>query len=152
MKKLIFILLMIPALCSGQAIYVSFQPADLGFGLRGDYKIFYGSLSYGNGGIYRKYDLEHHVKMTAGVMILLKPYNGFEFFPTAGINYHILSHAEIDGLIVNPKIFNPLSFELGLTVYMGRFALGMRTDILRWEPCVDLGYKFKAGRCSFHRL
>jgi hypothetical protein len=143
MKRLIFLLFFIPAICSGQAVYISFQPADLGFGLRGDYKIFYGSLSYGNGGIYRNYDLDHHVKITAGVMIPLKPdASGFEFYPSVGINYHTLNHAEIGGLTVDPKIFNPLSFELGLTVYMGRFALGMRTDILRWEPCVDLGFKF----------
>lgn len=139
MKTLIFLLLFIPIICSGQAVYISHQPADLGIGLRVDYKRFYGSLSYGNGGFYKEYNLEHHVKITTGFMIPLKSdYNGWEFFPTIGVNYHSekIKYPYIKVTEINP------SFELGLTVYMGWVAFGVRTDCLRWEPCVDLGVNF----------
>lgn len=152
MKKLIFILLIsMPVSIMAQnyfpALYISFQPADFGVGIRVDYRVkrlgLYNSISYGNWGIYKKYDVRHHTKFTIGVLIPIRDYHTWKYNFTAGINYHLLGSAIMDNIPVDPKIFNPWSFELGLSVYTTRrFALGVRTDILRWEPCVDLHYKF----------
>ena len=136
---------MVCVLCSaqphGNAIYIALQPVDFGVGVRVDHNMIYGSLTYGNGNVYRKNDLSNHVKATLGVLIPLKDYNGWKYDLTAGINYHTFNFISKDYL--NPKIFNPWSFELGLTIKMKRFAIGMRTDILRWEPCVDIGIPLK---------
>ena len=150
MKKLIFLLLIsMPVVGIAQrypsALYVALQPVDFGVGVRGDYYInglgLYSSVSYGNWGLYRQYDIKHHTKFTTGVLLPLPDYEGNKFDITAGLNYHLLGSVMLDGSPLNPNIFNPWSFELGVTVKLKRFALGVRTDILRWEPCVDIGFK-----------
>lgn len=127
------------------AIYVVFQPVDFGVGVRGDYYInnlgLYSSVSYGNWGFYKRYDIQHHIKFSTGVLFPLSDYNEGTFDFTAGINYHLLE-STIENPYLNPKIFNPWSFELGITAKLKRFAIGARTDILRWEPCVDVGFLF----------
>ena len=146
MKKLLLITALLLSLLTikAQTIYVSHQPVDFGLGVRGDYHIngmgLYSSVSYGNWGIYKEYDIKHHVKLTTGVLVPLPEYNGGTFDITAGLNYHLLQSSEHPSL--NPKIFTPWSFELGLTSKLGRFAIGVRTDVLRWEPCVDVGFNF----------
>ncbi|MBK5202140.1 MAG: hypothetical protein JJE45_00260 [Prolixibacteraceae bacterium] len=155
MKKLIFLLLIsvsFSAMAQRQpsALYLSHQPVDFGIGVRGDYYIngfgLYSSVSYGNWGLYRQFDIKHHVKLSTGVLLPLPDYNGGKFDVTAGINYHLLGSVMLDDSPLNPKIFNPWSFELGLTVKLKRFAIGVRTDILRWEPCVDAGFKLFKGQ------
>lgn len=132
------------------AIYLAFQPADLGVGIRYDYHIkdlgLYSSISYGDLGIYRHYGVRHHTKLTTGVLLPLRDYGTGNFDVTAGINYHHIGSIIMDGLPINPKIINPWSFELGLSVKLKRFALAIRTDILRWEPCVDIGIPLKYRR------
>lgn len=155
MKRLIVILLLIySSLLYGQknTMYVSFQPADLGLGIRYDH-IFddlgiYESISYGNWGIYDKFGLNHHVKISSGIMleILKTDYNyklkGNTLFFTTAINYHYLGKVRYNNEFVNPKIFNPFSFEFGVTTYTKNTRIGLRTDILRWEPCVDVKLYF----------
>jgi len=152
---LIVVLLLINFSIYGQrnAISIAFQPADFGFGIRYN-RVFkaigyYGSLSYGDWGVYRHNYLSDHVKASIGVMVPLADnvhwgllYGNHLFF-TCGINYHYIGESFGDNAYLNPKIFNPWSFELGVAVYTyRRFALGLRTDILRWEPCVDIGFRF----------
>lgn len=134
-------------MCEGKAqgaIYVAIQPADVGVGIRGDYYFndvgVYSSISYGNGGLYKQFNMKHHVKLTTGVLIPLPDYGTWKYDFTVGINYHYLKDVTIYNIPVNPEILNPLSFELGLTVKMKRLAIAVRTDILRWEPCIDIGY------------
>ena len=152
MKKLLILLLLIPPLLSpGQgnridAVCLVYQPVDNGLGIRIDYQIMnlrlYNSLSYGNQGLYRANNLKQHTKLTAGILIPLQDYRGHKYNIMAGINYH---HLRSDGYFeacLDPRIFDPWSFELGVSIYIGRIAIGTRTDILRWEPCVDIGYRF----------
>lgn len=127
-------------------IYLAYQPWDHGLGLRSDYHInhwagVYGSASYGQWGLYQQSGLGQHVKLTAGILIPYKDYAGGQFDFSLGLNYH-----KVWGEVVENEIFkdDPVfhknwSFELGLTCKLKRFALGVRTDILRWEPCVDIG-------------
>lgn len=136
------------------SLAVSFQPVDLGMGIRYDRYLkdvgVYASVSYGNWALYKDYNLEDHVKATAGLLIPLKDYLGCNYDFTAGINYHVLHQS--NEIIYDPagrrlyelneKILNPWSFELGMRVGMHRFILAIRTDIIRWEPCVDIGFNF----------
>lgn len=150
MKRIIFLIVVSLSFTfskaqSYNAVYVSHQPVDLGIGMRGDYYIkrmgLYSSLSYGNWGFYKREDIKHHVKFTTGVLVPLPDYNGGIFDITAGINYHLFGSIPIESPL-NPHIFNPWSFELGLTTKLRYFAVAIRIDILRWEPCVDIGFTF----------
>jgi hypothetical protein len=143
MKPLLMFLLLLPATLQAQVIYGSFQPADFGLGVRCDYTVkglrVYNSLSYGNGGVYKCNDVRNHIKATVGIMPPLPDYNGNQFNLTAGLNYHHIGSAKLEGATVDSKIFNPLSFEMGLAVRIKGFAFAVSTDILRWEPAIYLG-------------
>ena len=148
MKKL-FILLFIATtiVASGQIqqrLYLATQPFDFGLGLRYDFCPamvgLYGSASYGNGNLYRLSGLQHHIKLTAGLMV--SPDKKRNFYITAGANYHYadLSHAQ--DFILETPIQDRWSFEIGVTrEIFKRFSVGFRTDVLRWEPCVDFGIR-----------
>lgn len=165
MKKLIClltILFLINIKFYGQnAIYISIQPADFGFGVREDHQFkgigIYSSITYGNWGLYGQNHFNNHVKLSIGMMIpiftqdIININEGYKFFFTTAINYHYLSSVKIEDIFVNPKIFNLWSFELGITYTLKRFSIGCRTDILRWEPCVDFGIPFKFKRYDTKR-
>ena len=128
------------------AIYISYQPTDHGLGIRGDYHInywagVYSSASYGQWRLYKWSGLDQHVKLTAGALIPYKDWMGNQHDFSLGLNYHWVSGEIAESEIYkNDKAFDrPWSFELGLTIKYPRFALAVRTDILRWEPCVDIG-------------
>jgi hypothetical protein len=132
------------------ALYLSFQPADLGFGIRGDVHFnywlgAYGSASYGQWRLYKDSGLDQHVKITLGPLIPFTDWMGNQHDFTIGLNYHHTSGEITD--FINFKedgIFHqPWSFELGLTIKYQKFALGFRTDILRWEPCFEIGIPIK---------
>lgn len=132
---------------SFDAVYVAFQPVDFGVGIRADYHLgivgVYNSITYGDWGMYRRFDVRHHVKYTMGVKVPLKDYNNSKYGFTVGINYHKLGSVMVNKEEWNPALFNPWSFEIGFTVYCwNHFAVGIRTDILRKEPCADFGYSF----------
>src|SRR4030042_1514601 len=82
------IIFLLVALCSHktkaqECVYVIHTPADFGFGGRVDYHLwkgknegkdplgFYTALSYGDGGVYARYGLRGHYKLTAGILITL---------------------------------------------------------------------------------
>jgi hypothetical protein len=128
------------------AIYLAYQPTDHGLGIRGDYHIHYlvgvyGSASYGEWRLYKWSGLGQHVKLTTGILIPYKDWMGNQHDFSLGLNYHWISGEVVESEIYkdDPQFHNPWSFEIGLTIKMKRFALGMRTDILRWEPCIDVG-------------
>ena len=129
------------------AIYLAYQPWDHGLGLRYDQHFWkmgaYGSASYGKWGLYQGAGLDDHVKLTLGVLVPLKDWMGNQHDFSIGLNRHFVNAYEVDDPYNNydPGRIEaiPWSFELGLTIKMQRFTLGMRTDILRWEPCIDVG-------------
>lgn len=130
-----------------KAIYLAYQPWDHGLGVRYDqhfWKIgMYGSASYGTLGLYKDAGLEDHFKFTLGFLIPLDDYMGNQHDISIGLNRHFVSSFEIDdpfNLYDTGKLESlPWSFELGFTIKMQRITLAVRTDILRWEPCIDLG-------------
>lgn len=156
MNKLItlIILIIIPGVSIAQnkysnSIYLCFQPADFGIGMRIDYHIIntelYNSLSYGNWGDYRKAGILNHTKLTMGAILFSSEHNRNTYSITTGINYHLFGKQER----YIHRISDPWSFELGVSLKMKRLSFGMRTDVLRWEPCVDVGYRIKMERKRF---
>lgn len=135
--------------------YLLIQPVDFGIGHRLDIGFsttdlqLYESISYGNWGLYRQNGIRDHIKFTIGLMHALKPHTNEktlstdQFFITFGLNYHLLTKYAEPDIPLDSDIFNPWSFELGITAYSWKkVAIGIRTDILRWEPCMDFGYRF----------
>ena len=124
-------------------IYLSYQPADHGLGLRVDYSIgklnLYNSASYGTWGVYKEYGVRDHMKLTQGFMIRIPDYMGFKYYVTGGLNYHEIFNTSYSDFEVDAMIFNHWSFELGFTCKLKRIAIAVATDIPRWEPCVYLG-------------
>jgi hypothetical protein len=136
------------------AIYLLHHPVDYGIGVRVDYYPlknpdsvvqlpgFYNSVSYGSGGLYKLYGLRDHIKISSGVLIPLRPYPPARYAVSAGVNYHSVNRGSPGDIQVNEIILRPWSFEAGLSVYMRRLAVCFSTDILRWEPCIGIGYVF----------
>lgn len=140
------------------AIYLAYQPWDHGLGLRGDYHFnhwagIYGSATYGQWNLYKKSGLGQHMKLTAGVFIPYKDYAGGQFDWSVGLNYHKVwgTVEESEVFKDDPQFHNPWSFELGLTCKLERFAIGVRTDILRWEPCIDVGIPIKEKQSPYRK-
>ena len=156
----IFVIWLMLGLCflcraEGQgAVYLLHQPADFGIGPRVDcfpFRVrdpgwqlpgFYTSLTYGDWGAYRENDLRHHIKFTTGVLIPLKPYRGWNYAVSLGVNYHHLGKEGVVPYWYNQQIYKKWSYEAGLAVKMQGFALCFGTDIPRWEPCVGFGVSF----------
>ncbi len=146
------------------AIYIAYQPWDHGLGLRYDQYIWkmgaYGSVTYGNLGLYKGAGLKNHWKFTAGILIPINDDRmGNQADITLALNRHFVKTFDVDDPYNNyddtGRIENtPWSFELGMTIKLRRFALGMRTDILRWEPCIDIGIplSFEMKRKMQHRF
>lgn len=132
------------------AIYLSYQPIDHGLGIRGDYHFWkagiYGSASYGRWGLYKHASLKNHIKLTVGILVPLKRYLPNQFDISIGLNHH---HVE---KIISPDavywasgiIYYPWSYEIGLTTKLKRITVGVRTDIMRWEPCIDIGIPIRS--------
>ena len=134
------------------SLYVALQPFDYGLGLRYDYTFkqlgLYTSISHGN----YWFDTSHtqyikdHNKYTLGISWLFpKEWGKLNTFSiNGGINYHTVGSYDTS-MIYNLNddiLYNQLSYELGCTVKFPKFAMGIRTDIPRWEPCFDFGISF----------
>lgn len=147
--KILFILLFLNmrVLFPQENVFVCFQPVDSGLGIRLDFqawdKSFYGSLSYGNGGLYKLTGLSAHKKLSFGYRLPFKDKRGYLFQITGGLNYHTLKIEGDCSQGLNPILRRPFSFELGTSLEINKFIIGVRTDILRWEPSIDFGRKLK---------
>ena len=134
------------------SLYVALQPFDYGLGLRYDYTFnhvgLYTSISYGNYWLNSDHTqyIKDHVKYTLGLLYQFPKeyYAQWLFTANTALNYHTIGSYEVDQIynINDMVLHNQLSFELGCTVKFKCFALGVRTDILRWEPCFDIGLSF----------
>ena len=162
MRKLILIaILIIPGICFSQvnsprisAAYLSCAPVDFGIGERIDFTVsdrvkIYESVTYGNWGLYKENGLEDHYRISLGMMWRLQE-RSFDprmrnryFYLTGAINYHIFNATDNVNESLNSIVMQPWSFELGVTFYVSQnVSVGVRTDIPRWEPGIDFGFRF----------
>lgn len=116
-------------------ISLTFQPTDLGYGLRYDRLLrdygFYSSISHGSYKFDDKY-IKNHYKAAIGVTIPID-----DSYVSAGINAH--NYRGVCGTF--GKALDPVSFELGAGVLLGRFNVAFRMDFLKGEGCIDFGIK-----------
>lgn len=135
MKKIIIICLLLSciSLHAQKALYVAYQPCDMGLGLRFDYqpKLFgiYNSITYGN---YRFDDgkINDHIKISGGLI--------YDYF-TLGMTYH--KYGKIIGSYAD-NTFNPISCEFGMKISINRFCTGLRFDPIKFEGSWDVGFNF----------
>jgi hypothetical protein len=132
MKLLVFILLLFPAsLFAQNTLYLSFQPCDLGAGLRYDRQIknidLYTSLTKGN---YRIADnfIKDHYKASAGVVI-----RNISF----GLSYH--KYGEIQGTF---NRMTKYSCEFGGKTTFDKWSVALRFDPIKFEGTAEIGIKF----------
>lgn len=126
-------------------LYLTFQPGDLGLGIRYDRSIsqfgVYSSLSRGNYKLADEVYIKNHFKFALGGLFYLKKnlFNNSTGFFNGGISYH--SYGEKSGSI-NEKVFKPLSIEAGMGARKGHFSASIRFDPLKWEGSIDVGVSF----------
>jgi hypothetical protein len=138
MKYLLTILLLIGLNCSAQknTLYGSWQPVDMGYGVRYDRMLkdvgLYASASKGEYNFKEGY-IKDHYKVSTGAMIYNK--NGFL---SAGYNYHW--YGEHRG--VDENILYPVSFEVGVGSVFDRWSVALRIDPVKWDSSIDFGLRF----------
>lgn len=144
MKNLIYILLFVCIQLQGQNIvYLTYQPQDNGVGIRFDHigekanKGIYASISRGNYYFDGGY-IKNHIKVAMGGLFYWPETRNYLI---AGMTYHKYGKRKLTPLI-NEKVFEPLSIEIGSAVTLGRIIVSCRTDIIKWEPSIDIGWKF----------
>jgi len=144
MKKLLcslFIIFFTFTLCKAQknALYISFQPDDIGVGLRYDRVLkpglgTYASASFGNyiqGGY-----IKDHVKIATGAIAYAET-----GFVTLGIAYHHYSDNTIP-IPIDKRAFEPLSIELGGGTHLGNAVVAFRMDVIKGTGVVEIGVNF----------
>jgi hypothetical protein len=114
-------------------IYMSFQPGDLGVGMRLDHDNAYASLAFGNYWLPNGGYIHDHVKMTIGCII-----EGY----TIGISYH--RYGDINATLpLNRMATSPISMEFGARIEIGkRNTVALRFDPFQWQGTVDFGWLF----------
>ena len=130
------------------AIYLTFQPGDLGLGIRYDHEFssfgIYSSLSRGNYKLSNEMYINNHIKVALGGLFYLRkkyvdsPKGFFNF----GLSYHNYGKNSYTLEMINEELFEPLSIEAGVGVKKGHFSCGIRFDPLKWEGCLDFGIAF----------
>jgi len=128
-------------------IYLTFQPTDLGLGIRYDRRIsqfgVYSSLSRGTYGLGDGNYIKNHIKTALGGLFYPgKNPNGVQSFFHCGLSYHTYGEKSYEPGMINEKAFKPLSIEAGMGARKGHFSASIRFDPLKWEGSIDYGVSF----------
>jgi len=129
-------------------LYLTFQPGDLGLGVRYDRRIsqfgVYSSLSRGNYKLAEEEYIKNHFKFALGGLLYLKEnlFNNSTGFFSGGISYHSYGEKSYESGMINEKVFKPLSIEAGMGARKGHFGASIRFDPLKWEGSMDFGISF----------
>lgn len=152
MKKLIVLLIaFMPVFVNGQnTVYFSFQPTDLGVGLRFDHRInenfgVYGSAAYGQYRLPAGGYIKDHLKFAFGGMKYMPPNkdNGSVFHFGGGFVHDLYGETNITVDNFNADVLRPISFEciVGIKT-LSNFTLGIRFNFFKVESAIDVGYTF----------
>jgi hypothetical protein len=147
MRKLIFILFLLPSVLSAQTntISIVLQPVDLGIGLRYDKKIdnlgLYVSASYGNYSIDENTGIRNHIKSVIGALKYLPgKFNGHPLgYLSAGVSYSY--YGNIQGYF-SERTLQPVSMEFGCGVRFKKAMTGFSYDPIKNESTLAFGINF----------
>jgi hypothetical protein len=140
---LLFVLLSISAPSQkNEALYLCFQPNDLGMGLRYDHHFkkvgLYGSYSHG---VYERNTTSRvsHSKIAGGIIVKsrFEPDQKHYNFFSAGPTYNVYQ-----GQTSNTKAFKPIAAEIGAGSVFGWFTLAFRYELIKSNSSVEIGIKF----------
>jgi len=124
-------------------LYLTFQPADLGLGIRYDRRIsqfgVYSSLSRGKYRLGNDEYINNHFKFALGGLLYLKEnlFNNSTGFLSLGIPYHSYGEKSYEPGSINEKIFKPLSIEFGGGVRKRNLGAAIRFDPFKGEGSMD---------------
>lgn len=120
-------------------LYLSFQPTDLGVGLRYDRQItdcgLYYSVSYGNYRFTEGY-IDNHVKVAVGGL----KYTHSSFY-SFGVAYHYYGERSLPYEPIE-RVFQRFSPEFGIGVTLAKVRVALIMDIVKWESSINLGWSF----------
>jgi hypothetical protein len=143
MKKLLLVCLLIAFIAPLKAqntLYLSFQPTDLGLGIRYDRKLdnsgIYTAVTYGNYKFFGGY-IKDHVKLSIGGIAYLE-----NSFVTFGIAYNRYGRRVCPEGMDCATVFQVFSPEVGVGSVFKNVTVAMRMDILKWESSIDVGFNF----------
>jgi len=128
-------------------IYLTYQPGDLGLGVRYDRRIsqfgVYSSLSKGNYKLSDRDYINNHIKVAlGGLFYFRKNFDDLQGFFNCGVSYHSYGEKSYEPGTINEKVFKPLSIETGVGTRKGHFAAGIRFDPIKFEGSIDFGISF----------
>lgn len=138
MKKAVLLLFILTTPLAAQNVYFTFQPQDKGVGIRYDHPVkdhsIYGVFSKG------KYQLQDdntmsHLKGEIGLVVN----TAHNTFINGGISWNSYKQLRYEAL--HPRAVNPISMSFGAGAYLGRVVIASRFDPLKWEGCIDVGFK-----------
>jgi len=152
MKRLIVLIaVLIPILANSQnTVYLTFQPTDLGAGLRYDHQVntdfgLYASASYGQYRMPMGSYIKEHLKFAFGAMKYMPPNkdNGAIVHFGAGFVHDRYGEVKITFDGFNTEVLRPITFECftGIRLQKG-FSLGLRFNFFKVESSIDIGYAF----------
>lgn len=152
MKRLIVILIAaIPILVNAQnTVYATFQPTDLGVGVRFDHQInpdfgLYASASYGQYRLPADGYIKDHLKFAFGAMKYMPTNkdNGSVFHFGGGFVHDRYGELNLTVDNFNSDLFRPITFEVIWGIRLQKnFSLGIRFNFFKVESAIDVGYAF----------
>jgi hypothetical protein len=145
---------------SPKTVYLIFQPGDLGFGFRGDYRFglgekhdnrlsrlgIYSLTSLGKYRLGEDEYIKNHLKLGLGGLFYLKPVpfeEGRGFF-NFGLSYHDYGKRNYFPGTINEKVFKHLSIDAGFGVRKGNLSAFISVDPLKREGTVGVGLALEA--------
>lgn len=129
-----------------RSYYVSFQPGDLGVGLRYDQRDIYGSAAWGNYRFPSGSYIKNHVRLAGGYKIDAAKEIGSSVINhfSAGLVFHHYGTKDYYGFELNEQeALFPFSVEVGTGIRLNRIVGAVRFDVVKFEGVIDIGITFR---------
>jgi hypothetical protein len=142
MKKILLIALLLygVSLFGQRTLYATFQPNDLGMGLRMDERRgeagYYASIGYGNYKFENGY-IKDHLRLTLGGIVYME-----QSFCTLGLNIHSYGEHDFGDIKPAKAVLSPFSLELGVGTKLDGVSVAVSMDLLKWDSSLCLGFSF----------
>lgn len=133
------------------AIGVTTMPGTTGAGIRLDQTIkkirIYESLSYNNYYLPCGGSIKNNLRFSLGYVHPVH-YWGDGVYSSISIGAVAMFYGErnLQDYPINERVFRAISFEVGAGAYLGRYYLGIRSDLIKWDHVIDFCYSFNKPR------